>query len=106
MFESEIPKHRKKKNSSVSDSRIKSKHKHEYKDCLIVANERPLKATYCKICGKIGNVNFFDLVRTESGYHRMLKPDEIYRKYRKLEIILVEDFYQKYVPVAGGQNET
>lgn len=28
MFESEIPKYKKKKNSSVSDSRMKPKHKH------------------------------------------------------------------------------
>ena len=28
MFENEIPKYRKKKDSSVSDSRTKSKHKH------------------------------------------------------------------------------
>lgn len=105
MFENEIPKYRKKKDLSVSDSRAKSKHKHIYKDCLLVVEDRPLKATYCTICGKVGNVKFFDFIKTENGHHRMLHDDEIYRKYRKLEIKEVSDFYQKYVPIAGGENE-
>lgn len=32
----EIPKHRKKKQSSTSNARTKSKHKHIYKDCLFL----------------------------------------------------------------------
>lgn len=106
MFESEVPKYKKKKNSSVSDSRIKSKHKHIYKDCLLVVDGTPRKSTYCKLCGKIGNVNFFDLVRTENGFYRTLHNDEVYRKYCKLEIKEVPDFYQKYVSITGGENET
>ena len=106
MFESEIPKYKKKKNSSVSDSRMKSKHKHIYKDCLLVADDRPLKSTYCTICGKVGNVKFFDFVKSENGYSRMLRPDEIYRKYCNLEIKEVSDFYQKYVSTTGGENKT
>lgn len=50
----EIPKHIKKKRSSVSKSKDKAKHKHEYEDCLLIENNKnPHKATYCKICGKI-----------------------------------------------------
>ena len=97
MFEREIPKHKKKKASSVSSARLKAKHKHEYGECLLSLKGEPRMATYCKICGKIGNVKHFDFARTESGYHRMLTKEEIYRKYRKLEIFEVEDFWQKYI---------
>lgn len=106
MWENEIPKHKKRKASSVSDSRAKSKHKHQYKDCLLVYEGAPRRATYCTICGKVGNVNFFDSVKTEKGYYRMLRSDEIFRKYCKLEIKEVPDFYQKYVSITGGENET
>ena len=97
MFEREIPKYKKKKSPSVSDARLKAKHKHEYKECLISFKGEPRMASYCKICGKIGNVKHFDFVRTESGHCRTLRADEIYRKYRKLEIFEVEDFWQKYI---------
>lgn len=58
-FDNEVPKHIKKKKSSISKSREKSKHRHEYVDCLlIVDNKKPYKATYCKFCGKVNNVKF------------------------------------------------
>ena len=44
----EIPKHRKKKQSSTSKSSIKSKHKHEYKEVLLIHNNRPHLATVCR----------------------------------------------------------
>ena len=97
MFELEIPKHKKKKSSSVSNAKLKAKHKHEYKECLISFKGEPRLATYCKICGKVGNVKHFDFKITEKGYYRMLRADEIYRKYRKLEVFEVEDFWQKYI---------
>ena len=56
----EIPKHRKKKQSSTSKSNTKSKHKHEYKEVLLIHNNRPHWATVCKICGKIGDLHFFE----------------------------------------------
>ena len=54
-FNDEIPKYRKKK-SSVSSASKKSKHKHIYKDCLLIMENGPHKAQYCTICGKIGNI--------------------------------------------------
>lgn len=59
-LDNEIPKHRKKKQSSTSKSSIKSKHKHEYKEVLLIHNDRPHWATVCKICGKIGDLHFFE----------------------------------------------
>ena len=81
----EIPKHRKKKQSSTSKSSTKSKHKHEYKEVLLIHNARPHLATVCKICGKIGDLHFFE--------------DEVFEKYKDLENIVIEDIWQKYVQI-------
>ena len=59
-LDNEIPKYRKKKQSSTSKSNTKSKHKHEYKEVLLIHNGRPHWATERKICGKIGELHFFE----------------------------------------------
>ena len=101
----EIPKYHKKKQSSTSKSSTKSKHKHEYKPCLLIHNNHPHWATVCKICGKIGNLHFFETEHTEDGYYRSLDNDEVYEKYKDLEKYYIEDIWQKYVPVGkeGGE---
>ena len=99
-FDEEIPKHIKKKESSTSKSKAKSKHKHEYVDCLLVVKEYPHKAAYCKICGKINDMKFFETEKTEYGTYRMLDTDEIYEKYKDLEKIDVDSIWQKYVPIS------
>ena len=86
MIDNEIPKHRKKKQSSTSKSSTKSKHKHEYKEVLLIHNDRPHWATVYKICGKIGDLHFFD-------------SDEMFEKYKDLEKIAIDDIWQKYVPI-------
>lgn len=101
----DIPKHRKKKESSISKSNSKSKHKHDYsKECLLITgdNERPHYATYCSICGKIENVKFFETVREDDGYYRVLDADEVYEKHKNLEKIFVDDVWQKYLPISEG----
>ena len=104
MIDNEIPKYRKKKQSSTSKSGTKSKHKHEYKEVLLIHNDRPHRATVCKICGKIGDLHFFETERCEFGY-RSLDYDEVYEKYKHLENIIIDDIWQKYVPVSqeGGE---
>lgn len=104
-LDNEIPKYIKKKESSVSKSKEKSKHKHEYVDCLLVKNGYPHKGTYCKICGKIGDMNFFEYERTGSGYLRILDKDEVFEKYKDLEKIYVEDIWQKYVVLDNEEGE-
>ena len=102
-FNNDIPKHIKKKESSVSKSKAKSKHKHEYIDCLLIEeNGYPRKGTYCKICGKIGKFNFFEIV-PENGYWIVLDSDEVLEKYKDLEKVYVNDIWQKYVAL---DNET
>lgn len=96
-MDEEIPKHRKKKQSSVSKAERKSDHKHEYADCLLIDSEnRPIKAQYCTICGKIIDVQFFETVRVEQGY-RMLDSEEIYQKYKDLPQFMVNSVWDKYV---------
>lgn len=99
IFEDETPKYRKKKLSSTSKSFEKSKHKHEYIMCLLLEQARPYPASYCKICGKIGNVAFGSTERLEDGRYRLLSDEEVFEKYKHLEQIQVETIWQKYVPV-------
>ena len=102
-IDNEVPKHIKKKESSVSKSKAKSKHKQEYIDCLLIEeNGYPRKGTYCKICGKIGKFNFFEIV-PENGYWIVLDSDEVLEKYKDLEKVYVNDIWQKYVAL---DNET
>jgi hypothetical protein len=105
-IQDDIPKHRKKKGSSTSKSKEKSKHKHEYVECLLIEreNNKPHRATYCKICGKIGDIKVFETEKTEKGYYRTLSSDEVFEKYKDLEKIYIEDLWQKYVPI-GKEEE-
>ncbi len=95
----EIPKYRKKK-SSKSKSANKSDHKHQYKDCLLVDEEnRPHKAQYCKICGKINNIIFFETERVDERFRRMLTDNEVLQKYKDLEQFQVKSMWDKYVTI-------
>jgi len=55
LSDNEIPKY--KKRSSKKRPR-KSKHKHTYKECLLLESQhrRYMKGEYCSTCGKIGNI--------------------------------------------------
>ena len=105
ILDNDIPKYKKKKKSSTSKSKEKSKHKHEYKDCLLIdkKTDKPHKATYCSICGKTGEISFFETVpmkHKEYGtVYRLLNTEEIYEKYKNLEKVYVDDIWQKYVSI-------
>ena len=105
MIDNEIPKHRKKKQSSTSKSSTKSKHKHEYIECLLIGKGHPYRAIVCKICGKINDLYFFECERCEDGMYRQLDYDEVFEKYNDLENIVIDDIWQKYVPISqeGGE---
>ena len=105
MIENDIPKHRKKKQSSTSKSGKKSKHKHEYKEVLLIHNDKPHWATICKICGNIGDLHFFETESYRDGMWRQLDYDEVFEKYKDLENIVIDDIWQKYVPISleGGE---
>lgn len=95
----EIPKHHKKKQSSTSSASKKAKHKHLYKECLFIHEGHPHRAEYCSICGKVGNIHFFESEKTEEGYYRQLDYDEVYELYPDLEQIHVHDIFVKHISV-------
>ena len=96
-LENHISRHQKKKDSSVSKSNVKSKHKHEYVECLFINNGTPHRGTHCKICGKIGEVRWFETEKLDNGMWKQIDYDEVYEKYSHMEKIEIEDMFQKYV---------
>ena len=113
--ENEIPKYLKPTESNISKSNRKSKHKHQYEECLIqykstFAGKICLNTslyTYCTICGKI-NERFKENKSIVKDYIREVNsPDEeIYKKYHdKLPVFFVEDIYkEKYVNLKQNNN--
>lgn len=98
----DVPKYRKKKQSSVSKSKIKSKHKHQYIDCLLIdKNKNVWKSKYCSICGKLHDLEFFQIEALSNKLFRMLENHEIMEKYNNVERFKVKNIMQKYIdPVA------
>ena len=115
--ENEIPKHLKQKESNISKSNRKSKHKHQYEECLIqypfiFAGKNYISTclyTYCTVCGKIGDrfkedksivKDYRRTVDTPIGKcYSLISDEELYEKYHdKLPVFFVEDiFKEKYV---------
>lgn len=122
--ENEIPQYLKQKESNISKSNRKSKHKHHYEECLIQYRSTFIGKTcintglysYCTICGKI-NERFKenksivkDYIRTidssKGKYHSRIPDEELYEKYHdKLPVFFVEDiFKEKYVDLEQNSN--
>ena len=99
-IDNEIPKYKKKTKSSTSKSGNKSKHKHEYIECLFIEKDHPHRGTYCSICGKIGDMHFFEVERLDSGMYRQLDCDEVFEMYKYLEQVQIDDIFQRFVPVS------
>ena len=104
----EIPKHRKKKESNTSKGNRKTKHKHEYVECLIrypfmFCGEKRLMtylSSYCTICGKIGDRVKDSIVNPEGCETKRYSGDELYDEFKdKLPVFVLNDFSEKYVPV-------
>ncbi len=115
ILESEIPKHRKKTNSTISKSREKAKHKHQYtKKCiikyptpyLIPLNGKDYSlciTTYCEHCGKVGDImkayREEHINESSKCVKKFMTDDEIIEYYKDLDIIEVEDRFVKYIPI-------
>ena len=121
----DIPKYHKSTESNISKSNRKSKHKHQYEECLIQykwnfksnaftqeEKERihTLLSSYCTICGKIGGIiknskyqKEIDALQKQrqkgSNFWISISSEEIYEMYHdKLPVFFVEDIYkEKYV---------
>lgn len=121
--EYEIPKYKKPKKSNISKSNYKSKHKHQYKECLIqysivFAGKTFINTKlygYCFICGKIGSVKngkykaeLEQLEKSRQGNNSFLiaiSGEEIYERYHnKLPIFYIEDSFANYVVLERENN--
>lgn len=105
----EESKYKKKTDSNISKSSRKTKHKHQYKGCLIKYYFKYLgetcyrvkPASYCTICGKIGD-NILHRPVTEEL--KMLNTEEILKMNKDLEVFEIKDIRQKYVVLSDIQN--
>lgn len=115
----EVGKYRKPTQSNVSKSRNKSKHKHQYAECLIQYKFRQYEDkihtsldSYCTICGKLGGqvdqdksiVSDYTKVLYKEGIgkcYKVMSDEELYEKYHnKIPVFYVEDYFNaKYVPL-------
>ena len=114
--ENEIPKYLKSTESNISKSNRKSKHKHQYEECLIqypiaFAGRTHISTKlygYCSICGKIGSVKngkykteleqLEKSIQDNSNFLITISGEEIYKRYHnKLPIFYIEDSFADYV---------
>ena len=124
--ENEIPKYLKSKESNISKSNRKSKHKHHYEECLIQYRSTFIGKTrlntdlytYCTICGKINErfkenksivKDYIKEVNLPIGKYKCysrISGEELYEKYHdKLPVFFVEDIYkEKYVDLEQNNN--
>ena len=120
--ENEIPKYLKSTASNISKSNRKSKHKHQYEECLIQYqflfagknNIQTQLCSYCTICGKISDrlkdSIVKDYIKSELHNRRtiysVMSGTELYEKYHdKLPVFFVEDIYkEKYVDLEQNNN--
>ena len=106
----EVPKYLKQKESNISKANKKSKHKHQYEECLIRYKwnweENKIHTSlnsYCIICGKINDkmkksivVDYMQKIDTPVGKRYIqISEDVLYQTYRgKLPVFFVEDIYK------------
>ena len=125
--ENEIPKYLKQKESNISKSNRKSKHKHHYEECLIqhpfsFAGNTSIYTqlnSYCTICGKIGGylkngkytkeAELLKKQRQEEDKHFRvisISGEELYERYHdKIPVFFLEDIYkEKYVDLKQNNN--
>lgn len=100
-FLNDIPKHKKKSSRQPPQ---KTKHKHEYKPCLLKSiNDKYMKgiylSEYCTICGKIGNTHFMESVHYKDGLRRVITDEEKLELHKDLEIMEVNSIWDKYVVI-------
>lgn len=120
----EVGKYKKQTESNISKSNRKSKHKHQYEECLIQYsfsfagknNIHTQLCSYCTICGKIGDKfkdedsivkDYRRTVDTSIGkYYSMITSEELYKKYHdRIPVFFIEDIYkEKYVDLEQNYN--
>lgn len=107
----EVGKYKKQTESNISKSNRKSKHKHQYEECLIqypflFAGKNNIHiqlCSYCTICGKIGD-RFKDSIvkdyikselHNRKTIYSVMSGTDLYEQYHdKLSVFFVEDIYK------------
>ena len=118
----EVGKYKKQTESNISKSNRKSKHKHQYEECLIQYsfsfagknNIHTQLCSYCTICRKIGDrfkdSIVKDYIKSELHNRRIIysimSGTELYERYHdKLPVFFVEDIFKdKYVDLEQNYN--
>lgn len=122
-FDQEIPKYMKNTGSNVSKIEKKSKHKHQYEECIIrykfsfmgKNNLHTELSSYCSICGKIGDrFSKEKSIVEEKILHKQLpngmkyithmSGKEIYEQYHDILPVFNAEFSDKYVDLSQREN--
>lgn len=122
--ENDIPKYLKSTESNISKSNRKSKHKHQYKECLIQYqfsfagknNIQTQLCSYCTICGKIGDrFSKEKSIVEEKTLHKQLpngmkylthmSGKEIYEQYYNILPVFNAEFSDKYIDLNQKEND-
>lgn len=121
--ENEIPKYLKSTESNISKSNRKSKHKHQYEECIIrykfsfmgKNNLHTELSSYCSICGKIGDrFSKEKSIVEEKTLHKQLpngmkylthmSGKEIYEQYHNILPVFNAEFNDKYIDLNQKEN--
>ena len=119
--ENEIAKYRKSKESNISKSKAKSKHKNQYEECLIQYkfnfrgkdNIFTSLSSYCTICGEIGDrfnedksivKDYVKRIDTSVGRgYQVMRDEELYEQYKdKIPVFFIGDIFNKYVSLENN----
>lgn len=122
-FDQKISKYRKNTGSNISKIEKKSKHKHQYKECLIQYqfsfmgknNLHTELSSYCSICGKIGDrFSKEKSIVEEKTLHKQLlngmkylthmSGKEIYEQYHNILPVFNAEFNDKYIDLNQKEN--
>lgn len=121
-FDQDISKYKKNTGSNISKIEKKSKHKHQYEECIIrykfsfmgKNNLHTELSSYCSICGKIGDrlkdSIVKDYIKSELHNRRtiysVMSGTELYEKYHnKMPVFFVKDiFKEKHVDLVQNCN--
>lgn len=122
--ENEIPKYLKSTESNISKSNRKSKHKHQYEECIIrykfsfmgKNNLHTELSSYCSICGKIGDrFSKEKSIVEEKTLHKQLpngmkylihmSGKEIYEQYHDILPVFNVEFSDKYIELNQKEND-
>lgn len=122
-FDQEIPRYRKNTGSNISKIKKKTKHKHQYEECIIrykfsfmgKNNLTTRLLSYCPICGKIGdrfsegksiveNKAFCKQLFNGWKYITHMSGEEIYEQYHDRLPVFYSEYNDKYVDLSQKEN--